>query len=545
MYTHYFGFQEEPFSLTPTSRLFYSNPVYEGAYTNLLEGIRERRGFMALLGEVGTGKTTLIRRLISNLNSDPTVRFCFSYYSTLSFEELIDFVCEDLGVTIENGGAAEKASALIEFLTRRAQEGGITVLVIDEAQDLDEEVLEQLSRLLHTQPSREKVLQVILVGQQPELDAKLGQPRLSRLKRRISIWSQIERLEAEEIQAFIHCRLRLVGYQRQDLFPPEVIQLIARYSQGIPRLINLICDNAFRIAYESAKKTISTDIIHEVARTLRVGPAKARAIATSAGAARSSKALATNDHSTSGVSIATSRVQTKPARHLPSPLVWASVGCLVTLLGFFVFSFTFKGVQGEKVRTTSGTEAIVELDPQIPDQHLIPFDEQQKTLVTSSDLKSPSARLKSTKHQSALLGKAVFEKLQQRHRNLRSIVWGLATGKPAIALLIPAIEWGKLSQADQVSLSLYLESSIPAVRADPDPYIAEFRHTSLYEPFRVKLGHLCADCWVLGVGRLTANGESVLFDKVIVQGDSLWEDAPSENRGTKASEFWAERLASP
>src|SRR5262245_19791624 len=204
MYTHYFGFQEEPFSLTPASRLFYSNPVYEGAYANLLEGIRERRGFMVLIGEVGTGKTTLIQRLVRNLNSDPTVKFCCSYYSTLSFEELIDFVCDDLGVAVANEGAAEKTSALVEFLTTRAREGGVTVLVIDEAQDLDEEVLEQLSRLLNIQQAREELLQIILVGQQPELDKKLAQPRLSRLKRRIFVWCQIEHLETEEVQAFIH-----------------------------------------------------------------------------------------------------------------------------------------------------------------------------------------------------------------------------------------------------------------------------------------------------------------------------------------------------
>src|SRR5882672_720325 len=124
MYTTYFGFQEEPFSLTPTSRLFYTNPVYETAYARLLDGVRGRKGFMVLTGEVGTGKTTLLRRLMDHLEEDPTVSVAFSYYSILSFEEFLSFVCADFKLAVKGGGYLQEIQAFSEFLIARAQEGG-------------------------------------------------------------------------------------------------------------------------------------------------------------------------------------------------------------------------------------------------------------------------------------------------------------------------------------------------------------------------------------------------------------------------------------
>jgi hypothetical protein len=121
------------------------------------------------------------------------------------------------------------------------------------------------------------------------------------------------------------------------------------------------------------------------------------------------------------------------------------------------------------------------------------------------------------------------------------MVWGLATATPAIALLIPESEWNTLAKGDQVSLTLYLEGLIPAVRADPDQYLEEFRAAPIYETFRTKVASLCGDCWVIGVGHLTADTKSILFDKVIVQGDSLWEKDFPDERGVKASEFRARR----
>ena len=127
--------------------------------------------------------------------------------------------------------------------------------------------------------------------------------------------------------------------------------------------------------------------------------------------------------------------------------------------------------------------------------------------------------------------------LKTRHQNLRPIAWGLATSTPAIALVIPENEWQRLSKEDQVNLTLYLESLIPTVRTAPDPYVEEFRTAPAYDTFRAKLTSLCADCWILGTGHISPGAEKVQFDKVMVQGNSLWENAPHEGRGLSAFAF--------
>ena len=220
----------------------------------LMQGIRERQGFLVLTGEVGTGKTTLIRRLIDHLQADTSIRLSFSYYSTLTFEELIRFACRDLGVTRKNVGELQ---AFSEFLAIRSQSGGTTALVIDEAQDIEEDVLEHLFRLADSPHVIGKLLQVVLVGQHPELDKKLSHSRFDSLRNKVLLRCQLEHLKPEEVQQFIYHRLRLVGYEREDLFGPDVVQLIATYSAGIPRLVNLICDNALRTIQEAARKTVS------------------------------------------------------------------------------------------------------------------------------------------------------------------------------------------------------------------------------------------------------------------------------------------------
>jgi len=356
MYTTYFGFQEEPFSLTPTSHLFYTNPVYETAYARLLDGIRGRKGFIVLTGEVGTGKTTLLRRLMDQLEEDPTVSVAFSYYSILPFEEFLSFVCADFKLPVKGGGYSQEIQAFSEFLLARAQEGGTTALLIDEAQDLKEEVLENFLRLSHPQPAGETLLQVILVGQQPELEEKLSQPRFSQLKQRIALHCQLEHLKTEEVNTFIHHRLRLVGYKRQDLFSPEAIQLIALYSKGIPRLINLLCDNALRATYEASRKTISAQIIQKVAYHLQLAESKVAQLETREGETR----LRSRD-SLPSQELADEPPQRTPKRSLwrgertltqasqpsktefggriPRPLVWSvGAGLLLAPLGLFILT---------------------------------------------------------------------------------------------------------------------------------------------------------------------------------------------------------------
>ena len=268
MYIDYFGFQEKPFSVTPDPRFFYTNPSYQEAYASLLYGIHERRGFIVLTGEIGTGKTTLLRRLMENM--EPNVRFVFFYNTTLTFEELLDFICEELGLPIKGAVRLQKIQMLNRFLMEQLVREGTVVLLIDEAQNLGEEVLENLRLLSNLETATEKLLQIVLVGQ-PELETKLNQPELRQLKQRIAIQCRLERLDDEEVGPFITYRLNAVGYKRQQLFLADAVQEVAYYSKGFPRLINILCDNALLIAYATSQKKITADIIREAAGDLRLG----------------------------------------------------------------------------------------------------------------------------------------------------------------------------------------------------------------------------------------------------------------------------------
>jgi type II secretory pathway predicted ATPase ExeA/ankyrin repeat protein len=266
MYLSYFGCREQPFHITPDPRFFYANEGYEEAYANLLYGIRERKGFIVLTGEVGTGKTTLLRRLMDELGN--SVHFVFFYNTKLTFEEMLDFICQDFGLSVvSQASRLQKIQALNEFLLARLAEGGTGVLLIDEAQNLGDEVLENLRLLSNLETAREKLLQIVLVGQ-PELYRKLTQPHLRQLKQRVVVWCNLGALPDCEVEAFITYRLRLAGCERLDLFSSEAVQRIAFYAGGTPRLINVICDNALLIAYGTSQRQVSADIIEEVAEDL-------------------------------------------------------------------------------------------------------------------------------------------------------------------------------------------------------------------------------------------------------------------------------------
>jgi len=266
MYTDYFGFREKPFGVTPDPRFFYTNPCYQEAYAGLLYGIHERRGFIVLTGEVGTGKTTLLRRLMQHMESN--VRFVFFYHTTLSFEELLDFMCEELGLPIQEAGRHHKIHALNQLLMDQLARAGTVALLIDEAHNLGQEVLEHLRLLSNFETTAEKLLQIVLVGQ-PELESKLSRPELRQLKQRIAVQCRLERLDDAEVGPFINYRLNVVGYKRHQLFTPDAVQEIAYYSKGFPRLINILCDNALLIAYATSQKRVTGAIIEEAATDLR------------------------------------------------------------------------------------------------------------------------------------------------------------------------------------------------------------------------------------------------------------------------------------
>jgi general secretion pathway protein A len=267
MYTAYFGFRETPFNATPDPRFFFVNEVYQEAYANLRYGVLERKGFIVLTGEVGTGKTTLIRRLIDNLEA--TIRSVFVWNTIVSFEELLADVCGQLGLKVEGLNRLQRLRALEGFLSEQFTRRGTVVLFVDEAQNLSDDALENLRLLSNLETPTQKLLQIVLVGQ-PELDTRLAQASLRQLRQRVVIRARLGRLHDAEVAAFIDFRLRAAGYEGHPLFGRDAVRRIAALSGGIPRLINIICDNALLIAFATSQAKISAKIIDEASRDLQV-----------------------------------------------------------------------------------------------------------------------------------------------------------------------------------------------------------------------------------------------------------------------------------
>jgi len=269
MYNSYFGFPESPFNVTPDPRFFYTNPVYQEAFAVLRYGIEAKKGFIVITGEVGTGKTTLLRKLMRNLGD--TIHSVFIFNTLLTFPELLQLILHDLSLAPRESSKVTMLQELNDYLIKQLKQGHVVSVLIDEAQNLSDEALEGLRLLSNLETDQEKLLQIVLMGQ-PELKAKLDQPGLRQLKQRVALQCQLGPLKDEETGPYIDFRLRAVGYTGKDPFQADAVQQIAFYSQGIPRLINIICDNALLNAYAESKKIVSAHMIQEVGRDLRLGP---------------------------------------------------------------------------------------------------------------------------------------------------------------------------------------------------------------------------------------------------------------------------------
>jgi general secretion pathway protein A len=269
VYNSYFGFPESPFNVTPDPRFFYVNAVYQEAFAALRYGIEAKKGFIVVTGEVGTGKTTLLRKLMRSLGD--TIHSVFIFNTLVSFPELLRLILHDLGLSAQDPSKVTMIQQLNDYLIDQLKQGHVVSVLIDEAQNLSDEALEGLRLLSNLETDQEKLVQIVLMGQ-PELKAKLDQPGLRQLKQRVAFQSQLAPLKAEETGPYIDFRLQAVGYAGKELFELDAVQQIAFYSQGIPRLINILCDNALLIAYAESKKVISATMIQEVGRDLRLGP---------------------------------------------------------------------------------------------------------------------------------------------------------------------------------------------------------------------------------------------------------------------------------
>ena len=265
MYLEFYGLKEKPFSQTPDPRFLYWNDAYRETLASLSYGIRERKGFIAMLGEAGTGKTTLLRKLLDDLGDDIVSVFLFNPNAT--FEEILEYTLSELGIPSPGGRKLAMLQRLNEFLLAAYSEGRNTILLIDEAQDLESDVMESLRLLSNLETANDKILQIVLSGQ-PELADKLAEPGLRQLKQRIAVRCRIEPLQFEELSSFIEARLEVAG-GTPNLFEPDALPVIWEFTNGIPRLINTLCDNALLLGYALGKRTIDYEIASEVAADLR------------------------------------------------------------------------------------------------------------------------------------------------------------------------------------------------------------------------------------------------------------------------------------
>lgn len=260
MYLEFYGLSEKPFTQTPDPRFLYWNDGYRETLASLRYGILERKGFIAMVGEAGTGKTTLLRKLLDDLGDEVVSVFLFNPNAT--FEEILEYTLSELGISSPAGKKLAMLQQLNEFLLAAFSEGRNTILLIDEAQDLDIDVLESLRLLSNLETAQDKILQIVLSGQ-PELADRLADPSIRQLKQRIAVRCRLDPLTREELPEFIETRLTIAGGS-PSLFLPESHDAIWQYSSGIPRLINTVCDNALLVGYALGRKTIDREVLREV-----------------------------------------------------------------------------------------------------------------------------------------------------------------------------------------------------------------------------------------------------------------------------------------
>jgi general secretion pathway protein A len=258
MYCEFFGFSEKPFTITPNPQFIYLSEHHREAFAHLLYGIDSHAGFIAMTGEVGTGKTTVLRTLLSQLDPE-------KYSSALIFnpcrsgEQLLASICREFGVIPEEGNSFGYLDALNLYLLDQYQAGRTVVLVIDEAQNLTPDVLEQVRMISNLETVHDKLIQIILAGQ-PELDDLLKRHDLRQLNQRIAVRTRLTSMDRRDTAEYIRHRLKVSGYRAPGLFSAGAVKRIYRFSRGVPRLVNIVCEQALVMAWTMESSAVTPAI---------------------------------------------------------------------------------------------------------------------------------------------------------------------------------------------------------------------------------------------------------------------------------------------
>jgi general secretion pathway protein A len=268
MYKSFYGLKENPFNVNPDPRFLFLTKEIEEALTGLMYGIQTRKGFITLTGEVGTGKTTLINRLLDWLHHR-RARTAFLFNSRMNSSQLFDFILAEFDIACESKSKSQQLLKLNHWLLERYRDGETVVLIIDEAQNLTYPVLEEIRLLTNLETSTEKLLQIVLSGQ-PELEEKLKLPQLRQLRQRIMLRCRTTPLSEEQTGAYIAERLRIAGASGEPIFSAKTIETIHVYSLGIPRVINLLCEHSLVNGFVEQQRPIQPKIVEDVAHEFQL-----------------------------------------------------------------------------------------------------------------------------------------------------------------------------------------------------------------------------------------------------------------------------------
>ena len=268
MYKSFYGLKENPFNVNPDPRFLFLTKQIEEALTGLMYGIQTRKGFITLTGEVGTGKTTLVNRLLDWLHHRKS-RTAFLFNSRINSNQLFDFILAEFDIPCDSKSKSQQLMKLNSWLLDRYRMGETVVLIIDEAQNLTYPVMEEIRLLTNLETSTEKLLQIILSGQ-PELEEKLKLPQLRQLRQRIMLRCKTSALSKEQTQCYISERLKIGGASGDAIFSPAAVDAIHIYSLGIPRVINLLCEHSLVNGFVEQQRPIQPKIVEEVAREFQL-----------------------------------------------------------------------------------------------------------------------------------------------------------------------------------------------------------------------------------------------------------------------------------
>jgi general secretion pathway protein A len=264
MYKKFFGLSESPFNVNPDPRYLYLTNHIQEALACLIYGVQTRRGFVLLTGEVGTGKTTVLNKLLEWCRQE-NVSTAFMFNPRMSEAEFFDFMMADFGIAFDSPLKSRALIKLNEWLLEQYQSGKRVVLIVDEAQNLSLEMLEEIRLLTNLETATAKLLQIVLAGQ-PELEDKISDQKLRQLRQRITLWAKTRPLTLLETQGYIRERLRIAGSAGEEIFGSEAIEAVHRHACGIPRITNLLCEHALITAFVAHCKTVSAKMVEEVAQ---------------------------------------------------------------------------------------------------------------------------------------------------------------------------------------------------------------------------------------------------------------------------------------